>query len=287
MAGKFPPKYIGAVMSGQALGGIFPAVVDLIVVGANIKAKNTGFACFLIATLVLIGSFLSFSFVRHSLFYKFYSGDLPTDSASSTSSDEVEVIRPRPSISLIVKRSWEYLLAVWVVFTTTLTVFPAITVLVESEHASNPASAVTTPHTRWADDYFTPVTCFLLFNVGDYAGRQLASVIQRPGSSARGRVFVVAVSVLRVGFIPLFLFCNAAPNSRTIPVVFAHDWMYVVFMAMFAVSNGYLGNLAMLHGPKIFEEAEYQEAAAMVLVAFLVLGTSAGSALSYPLVSLL
>ena len=31
MAGPFPPKYMGAVMAGQAMGGIFPSVVGIIV----------------------------------------------------------------------------------------------------------------------------------------------------------------------------------------------------------------------------------------------------------------
>ena len=53
VAGKFPPKYMGSAMAGQAFGGVFPAIVDIIIVAMNIEEQNIGFACFLIATLVL------------------------------------------------------------------------------------------------------------------------------------------------------------------------------------------------------------------------------------------
>ena len=53
VAGKFPPKYMGSAMAGQAFGGVFPAVVNIIVVAMNIQEQDVGFACFLIATLVL------------------------------------------------------------------------------------------------------------------------------------------------------------------------------------------------------------------------------------------
>ena len=33
----------------------------------------------------------------------------------------------------------------------------------------------------WASTYFTPVSCFLLFNCGDYVGRILAGWVRWPG----------------------------------------------------------------------------------------------------------
>ena len=54
--------------------------------------------------------------------------------------------------------------------------------------------------------------------------------------------------ILRLGFFPLFGYCNIKP--RTTPVYFTHDAYPVSFMAVFALSNGYLGSLAMMYGPK-------------------------------------
>jgi len=58
-------------------------------------------------------------------------------------------------------------------------------------------------------------------------------------------------------------------------------------MVIFSVSNGYLGNLCMMMGPKASNDKEEQEMIASLLVAVLVLGIGLGSFLSYPIVNLL
>ena len=271
-AGAFPPAYMGAVMAGQAMGGIFPALVDIIVLALDVKDKNVGFVCFLIATAVLIASLVAFAWMSSANFFKFYTatsnGDSPNQQEQGGSSSIVNVIR----------KSWHYLVSVYLIFGTTLAAFPAVTVLVESTHRSE--------NTEWATKYFTPVTCFLLFNCGDYAGRTLATYVLRPKGDSQGRNYALMVmSFLRIGFIPLFMLCNAAPTKRTMPVVFESDTFYIVLMAAFALSNGYLGNICMVLGPQNFSSSKDQELAAMVLVACLVLGTGSGSFISYPIVS--
>ena len=42
------------VFPGQAVGGIFPALVDLVVTLLRVREQDVGFACFTIATLVLV-----------------------------------------------------------------------------------------------------------------------------------------------------------------------------------------------------------------------------------------
>ena len=143
----------------------------------------------------------------------------------------------------ILAKCWKYVLSVFLLLLTSLTVFPSVTVLVTSQHASDPDNV-------WANVYFTPVTCFLAFNCGDYFGRILASLVQLPGPGARGQNLTLGLSVLRLIFIPLFMFCNAAPDIRNLPVWFQTDADYYALMLMFSVSNGYLGNLCMMLGPK-------------------------------------
>ena len=53
------------------------------------------------------------------------------------------------------------------VFTVTLAVFPSVASLVHS-----------VGHNDTWSSYFTPVLCFLLFNVGDATGRLLVNVVQ-------------------------------------------------------------------------------------------------------------
>ena len=58
-------------------------------------------------------------------------------------------------------------------------------------------------------------------------------------------------------------------------------------MVIFSISNGYLGNLCMMLGPKTSPDAEEQEKIASLLVAVLVIGIGLGSTISYPIVNLL
>jgi hypothetical protein len=62
----------------------------------------------------------------------------------------------------------------------------------------------------------------------------------------------------RLTFIPLFMYCNASPGQRHLPVVFHTDADYIMFIIFFSVSNGYFGNLCMIQGPKTSVSSELQ-----------------------------
>ena len=47
-------KRVMTVFAGQAVGGIFPALVDLLVTLVRVPEQDVGFACFTIATVVLV-----------------------------------------------------------------------------------------------------------------------------------------------------------------------------------------------------------------------------------------
>ena len=277
VAGKFPPRYMGAVMAGQAMGGVFPSLVDILFVSVKIEEKDVGFACFLVATMFLIIGFLTFHMGSKTAFFDHFANAWPT----LRQEENREHLRQPAEVATltILGRSWQYCISVWLTFTITLAVFPAVTVLVESQYLPD--------QTTWAVKYFTPVTCFLFFNTGDYVGRLISTAMQWPSRTPRGSYMVLGLSLARLVFIPLFMLCNAAPTKRILPVVFHSDAVYVLFMIVFALSNGYLGNMCMLQGPKTSGSSEDQEATAMLLVAFLVLGTGTGSFLSYLLVSFL
>ena len=264
-AGKFPPEYMGVVMSGTAIGGIFPALANIVVLGFDVIGPDVGFACFFIATVILSASLICFLWLRKSEFFLYYNHDENTTSHGHGIAFYIRVFR----------QSWKYCLSVFMTFTVTLSVFPAITVLIESFNVKTP----------WGETYFIPVTCFLLFNVCDYLGRVASSRILWPKNTKMGQNLLIFFSVLRWAFVPLFMLCNASPKDRSLPVVFNHDADYILLMVLFGLSNGYVGGLCMIEAPKTSENIEYQEVTAMIMVAFLCLGTGTGSFLSYPFVS--
>ena len=70
-------------------------------------------------------------------------------------------------------------------------------------------------------------------------------------------------------------------------MVFYSDTVFIVLVALFALSNGYQGSICMMFAPKVVQDPESQSAAASIMVSFLVLGLACGSILSAGMVKLL
>uniref|UniRef100_A0A671YHM5 Solute carrier family 29 member 1a n=1 Tax=Sparus aurata TaxID=8175 RepID=A0A671YHM5_SPAAU len=170
------------------------------------------------------------------------------------------------AFSMICALIWVMALSVCFIFTVTIGTFPAVTVEVKSTVADGGV---------W-EKYFIPVSCFLLFNMMDWAGRSLTAVCMWPGKDS----FWLPVLVgLRVVFIPLFMLCNVQPRYY-LPVWFSHDALYIIFMIFFSFSNGYLASLCMCFGPKKVAQHEAETAGA-IMAFFLSLGLALGAAVSF------
>ncbi|XP_040571724.1 equilibrative nucleoside transporter 1 [Lepeophtheirus salmonis] len=266
LGGKFPPKYMGSIVSGGAMGGIFPSLLNVIVIAtfSHSRGQNVvGFVFFLIATFFLVLTLISYFGVKKTTFFCLY---------NDHRSGENEMIASLKTIGSVTKRSWMSAVTVFLTFSVTLAVFPAVTVHVTSFSENK----------TWSELYFTPVTCFLLFNIMDYIGREIASRFPLLRKKAS---IILALSILRIFFIPAFMLCNISPGNRNLPVFFHSDSDYIFLMTAFGLSNGYLGAFAMIHGPDCFEEPELQEMVGMILVAFLCLGTAVGSLFSYCIIN--
>ena len=158
------------------------------------------------------------------------------------------------------------LFAVWSNFAVTLTVFPGVTSKITS---CSPSSPLTTT-------YFTPVTCFLLFNFGDFVGRSVAGSVQ-----LISKRWLVVLSVARVIFIPLFLMCNYIPDERTSAVWFNSDIYPIVFMVFFSFTNGYFASLAMMYGPGLVAQGPEASSAGAMMGFGLGLGLMCGAFMSF------
>jgi hypothetical protein len=62
--------------------------------------------------------------------------------------------------------------------------------------------------------FFVPVTCFVMFNLGDLIGRMLTSVKAWP--SVQHHRWLTWPVMARWAFVPLFLFCNIDLNGDTV-----------------------------------------------------------------------
>uniref|UniRef100_A0A8C5EDB4 Equilibrative nucleoside transporter 2-like n=1 Tax=Gouania willdenowi TaxID=441366 RepID=A0A8C5EDB4_GOUWI len=127
-----------------------------------------------------------------------------------------------------------------------------------------------------SERFFISVCCFLIFNISDWVGRTITTVIQWP--SKESRLFPVLV-VSRVVFVPLLMLCNIQDRSF-LPVYFSHDAVFSAIMTMFSLSSGYFVCLSMSYAPQLVESKDAETAGALMTF-FLALGLSLGAALSF------
>jgi len=305
LAGKFPPQYMGIVFGGQAFGGIFASVTNVVVILLGVSPADAAFFCFLVAVIFLGTALFCFAVATRSEFFQYYLDEKKvtttvTVTTEITVEDEdtddikgkflqnqdvnVKMSTQRVLPWMVFRTISVYGISVFLIFTVTLACFPAITVLVKS--SSLPLTPFNEEDYPWGIKFFIPVCCFVLFNVGDWLGRFSAEMIQWPRPGRFGMFLVLALSLLRLAFIPLFLCCNIPVERQFTTTVFDNEAFYIIFMALFSLSNGYLSCICMMSAPQLCKGSEAQTASSM-MVALLGLGLGTGSLMSYPIKSLL
>lgn len=283
LSGVLPHRYMQASMSGQAVGGIFAAVANIITIAVGSEITESAFIFFLIATIWTLITLLSYMSLYCNKFSKYYLNNPGREIEVSVSSEhsvnnsenyseenEVEPLLKDSSVEVnkfsylndVFKKIWVEGVSVCMIFFVTLACFPA---LASSIHSCE--------KDHWRVKYFTPVICFLLFNVGDWTGRSLTGLVHLPRPNQTKLMLVL--SFLRIVFIPLLMFCNVKPRHNT-ELMFDDDLYPLVFILLLGLSNGYLSTLCVMYGPKkVFQQhAEFTGATMSVCMT---LGLAAGS----------
>ena len=59
------------------------------------------------------------------------------------------------------------------------------------------------------------------------------------------------VSIVRVGFIPLFLLCNVGQDDTDslVPMYFSSDIVSIALVALLGLTNGFFGGISMMAAP--------------------------------------
>lgn len=160
IAGLFPSEYMTAVVSGQALGGIFAAVAEIISLTFDASPKTTAFLYFNVANVTLVVSLVCYAIMAKTLYFKFFTVEnirsskmSPFESVSPSSSSTVSPVddpheselmaaahreqNVEPNFGSVLNKIWLYGFSEWFVFVTTLCVYPSVTVLINSESKGN------------------------------------------------------------------------------------------------------------------------------------------------------
>ncbi|XP_073338543.1 equilibrative nucleoside transporter 3 [Pagrus major] len=272
ISGHFPMRISQALISGQAMGGTLSAVASIVDLAAAKDVTDSALAYFLTADvfiLLCIAAYLLLPKLAYSRHYMLAAtctspGVINEGGAAEGAERRVSV----PPLQPILRKTWVLGLSVFYVFCVSIMVFPAVSSGIQSVHKDSSSP--------WTTTYFVPLTSFLLYNVADFCGRQATAWLQVPGPTSR----VLPVLVLcRSVMLPLFMFCNYQPRDHLHTVLFTHDVFPVVFNCLLGLSNGYLGTLPMIYGPKVVPR-ELAEPTGVVMSFFLTLGLAVGSAFS-------
>lgn len=289
LAGLLPANYTAPIMSGQGLAGIFAALAMIFSIAIGAQQPESFIGYFTTACVAILLAIFSYILLPRTDFFRYYSmkdkteyhvynAELETkrdlikkdelNGMEQNNSKIIPVHSPdeKSSVISIFKKLWLMAVSVCAVFTVTIGVFPAITAKVITSLGEE---------NEWGL-YFIPVSCFLMFNVFDWAGRSLTALFTWPGKDS---CLLPLLVFLRVVFIPLFMLCNVQPRNY-LPVIFSHDAWYIIFMIFFSISNGYLASLCMCFGPKKVLAHEAETAGA-VMAFFLALGLALGAAISF------
>ncbi|XP_069835276.1 equilibrative nucleoside transporter 3 isoform X2 [Dendropsophus ebraccatus] len=273
VTGRFPMKHSQSLISGQAMGGTISALAAILDLSIASNVTDSALAYFLTADvfiLICIVVYLILPRIEYSSYYLNLLEERP-EVSQGEGSVETRDTSPKtnsPPILPILKRVKVLAACLFYTFFISIIIFPAISAGIESVEKSSGSV--------WTNKYFTPMTCFLTYNFADWSGRQITTWIQSPGPNSK---LLPTLIFLRTFLIPLFMFCNYQPRKHIYQVFFQSDVYPIIFITVLGFSNGYLGTLAMVYGPKVVPK-EQSEGTAIVMSFFLGLGLAIGSAFS-------
>ncbi|XP_055328237.1 equilibrative nucleoside transporter 3-like isoform X2 [Paramacrobiotus metropolitanus] len=285
--GCLPFRFATALMVGQATAGIFAALAEIVsVVAGNgvagkdaIKTEACGyFASAVGMSFLAVIGFLILLRLPVIQFYLFPSSTnvvIKEESKPDDAHPAITVtIKEKFSFRIVFSCIWTHALVAFSNFFVTLSLYPAVATAVRSVSAAS-GSLLT-------NGLFTPLSCFLVANTADLAGRLAHGFLRWP--DPQQRFVTLLIALLRFGFIPVMLLCNAQPRTH-LPVVFG-DAVLVACIALMLFTSGYLGNLVIMYGPKMVPP-QFAETTGSLMGVCLSSGALLGSALSFGFIAAL
>ncbi|ORY85088.1 nucleoside transporter-domain-containing protein [Protomyces lactucae-debilis] len=215
IVGQYGSGYVPYIMIGQAVAGVTPAVLTLLVDAvADQRSKKAAmqraFSYFLSSSLILASAHFAHLYL------------VSRQGSSMAVKSDADHAQPLADARRILRTSYPW--AVFTVFAVSLSVFPAVTATVSS----------VTPVKR----DLTIALGFVLWNTGDLLGRILSGLTVF--SIKNGRMLLV-MSVARLVFVPGLYLCNVGGQGAVI----SSNTFFLAYMLLFGLTNGYVASLCM------------------------------------------
>ena len=328
LAGRFPNVYMQAVMSGQGMAGIAVSLINIFTTiseptsKANLSfddIKESAFLYFLIATIVVIVTLLSFNLMSYLDFAQYYAFVDTQDEQNKRRHARLKALRERKKISenstvdstpLLMKLGGPEDTGIIPPFQRSIMESPVysrrstpgsspnlspdskgpspgsdIGDLEDGGSSANDVGSCTIIYYLWQDAVGVFLVFFLTLSIFPGVSAEIRSVknpTNAPSPEA-GRVFatfgcqfhsyastlathgrvlsayytlstkpVLVLALFAIGFYTFILNCNVVPAGfdPKDSVLFNNDLFPILFMAVMAISNGFLASCAMMNGPE-------------------------------------
>lgn len=116
LAGHFPPRYMGSMVQGQAVGGIFAAATNVVLLALGADEVAAAFYCFLVAVIFLSTALIAFFVLTRSEFFQFYANghhhqdEMPeNDQLINNENTQQQQAKPKVNIMFILSRVSRFL----------------------------------------------------------------------------------------------------------------------------------------------------------------------------------
>ncbi|CAH1971126.1 unnamed protein product [Acanthoscelides obtectus] len=262
---KFPGNYMKFFLFGEGVAGIFTSSLQVVCLAIGGEPETSALIYFCTGTFLLILTLVIFKVVKYLDIYDYYVTLNKEDTKRKTHSF-TEAMK-------VAREIWPCLVIFMTYVATLAATHPSVTSLVISENAGKGYT--------WNDKYFVPVITFLFSDVCSLCGRLCATGFL----TKRNGPFFVTLSFIRSAvLIPLVALCHATPRSH-LPVIFNHDWQYIIILACLVFTNGFIQNVSFLSIGKLAPGKE--EDALLVLIAFAAVATGLSSPLGITIVKIL
>ncbi|RDD43130.1 Equilibrative nucleoside transporter 3 [Trichoplax sp. H2] len=288
----FPKEYSQALIIGNALSGIFTALANIMSLVVTHSARRSGVGYFISGTAILVIAMIIQLVLEKNVFARYYMKAhleydvqqkkklLEDDEAQLSDTDDEDMYVPYGNNKLkrlhyVFMKIWPIALAAFWCNVISFCVFPSV--------VTRGISIYRKSNTLLTGPLFIPVTCFLMDATADIVGRILSRWILFPRQNQG--ILLLLISLCRVIFIPLFLYCNIHPRKH-LPVKIYSDIAYMVLIMLCGFSHGYITTLCTMYAGKRVPP-QFSESAGAIIYYFVTVGIAAGTAASFVAVSIL
>lgn len=269
MSGFGREEYAQGCMTGQAIAGVLPCIVQIVSVlsvppvdatkEATKESHKSALVFFATAVAVSLATLLAFFHLlrksRTSAAYR-----------AATQHDQPRTAQHKSVPLMIIYRKTFFLsTSVFVTFVIAM-FYPVFTQQITSVNQGD-LPRILQPTS------FIPLS-MLIWNIGDLLGRVISAM---PSLSITSRPhLMLTLAVARVFLVPLYLLCNVKNHGAIVN----SDLFYFLLQLVYGTTNGFMGTMGMM-GAVEYVDVHEREAAGAFMTLMLTGGLTVGSLLSF------